>query len=286
MSNKFKLVLGAVALIVILGSFFIGCEKIDAGSVGIKVNTIGGNRGVSKTEYVNGIQFYMRGVSKIYEYPINQEPVEYKTVEDKPEDFPVQAAGGTPFTLHPSFNIAVNADKVDVMFQDLRKPLDQLKVGFVKNSLRVALKEVSNTFTPDSILNYVSVYDAAVTDAMNKQLKGYLTISQYTSNIIPDQALKESLQRKAAAIQEAIALESQQRKIKVQVENDIMEARRDSTVKVMAALAEAKSIQVKQDALKQSPQYVELIKAEKWNGALPVYMFGGGSIPMINIGNK
>lgn len=286
MSNKTKLLLGVFALVIIFSSFFVGCEKIDAGSVGLKVDAVGGARGVSKTQYVNGWQFYFRGISKIYEYPISQQPTEYKTAEDKPEDFIIASKGGTPFTVHPSFSYAVNPDKVDSMFQNLRQPLETLKEGYIKNAMRIALREVSNTFSPDSILNNVSIYDAAITEAFNRGLKPYFNISQYTSNVIPDPALKASLQQKAAAIQEAVALESQQRKIKVQVENDLLEASRDSAVKVKGALAEARSIQVQQEALKQSPQYVELIKAQKWNGQLPTYMFGGNTMPMIQLGKQ
>jgi regulator of protease activity HflC (stomatin/prohibitin superfamily) len=287
MSNKSKLLIGAVLLCLILGSLFVGCERIDAGSVGLKVDAVGGDRGVSKTQYVNGWQFYLKGVTRIYEYPISQQPTEYKTSEDKPEDFIVASKGGTPFTLHPSFSFSVNPDKVDIMFQNLRVSVDQLRDGYIKQAMKAALREVSNSFTPDSMLNYVTIYDAAVTDALNHKLAPYFSVSQYTSNIIPDQSLKAALQAKAAAIQEAAALENQQKKIKVQVENDILEAKRDSAIKVMGALAEAKSIQLKQEALRQSPQYVELVKAERWDGRLSQYVFGGNTTPMIDIrGNK
>lgn len=286
MSNKTKLILAAVSVILIFSSFFIGCEKIDAGSVGIKVNMMGGARGASKTQYVNGFQFYTKGISQIYEYPISWQSVEYKVGEDdqaKPEDFIVASKGGTPFILHPSFSVAVNPDKVDSMFQNLRQPLDVLIKGYVKNAMRIALREVSNTFSPDSILNNVAIYDASVTDAFNKGLKPYFSISQYTSNVIPDPVLKASVAAKALAIQEALQLENEQKKIKVQVENDLLEASRDSAVKVKAAMAEARSISVQQEALKQSPNYVELIKAQKWNGQLPTYMFGSGTMPMIQL---
>lgn len=286
MKLKTKLILGAIALCLIFSSFFVGCEVIDAGSVGIKVDRVGGARGASKTEYVNGFQPYLKFVSKIYEYPINQQPTEYKTEDGKFEDFVVAAKGGTPFTMHPSFSFAVNPNKVDSMFQNLRLPIDQLKEGYVKNALRIALREVTNTFTPDSILNYVAVYDAAVNAELNHRLAPYFSVSQYTSNMIPDEALRSAIKAKAIALQEAQTIENNQKKIQAQVENDILEARRDSAVKVMAAMAEARSIREKQDALKQSPQYVELIKAEKWNGELPTYMFGGNTMPMINLGNK
>ena len=52
---------------------------------------------------------------------------------------------------------------------------------------------------------------------------------------------------------------------------------------VMAAQAEARSITLQQEALQKSPQYVELIKAQKWNGALPQYMLGGSSGLFLNL---
>jgi hypothetical protein len=51
----------------------------------------------------------------------------------------------------------------------------------------------------------------------------------------------------------------------------------------MNALAEARSITVKQEALQKSPQYVELIKAERWDGKLPVYQFGSGTGVMLQM---
>lgn len=42
------------------------------------------------------------------------------------------------------------------------------------------------------------------------------------------------------------------------------------------AQAEAEAIMLKQKALKQSPQYVDLVKAQRWNGVLPTFQ-GGGS---------
>lgn len=282
MLTKTHITLIGVAIVLLIGSFFVGCERIDAGSVGIKVNAVGDDRGATKTQYVNGLQFYVKGLSRIYEYPINQQPTEYK-IGDVPEDFVVASKGGTPFILHPAFSFSVNPDKADIMFQNLRVDMDQLRNGYIKQALKGAIREVSNTFSPDSMLNNVTIYDAAVTEALAHKLSPYFSISQYTSNIIPDPSLKESLQKKAVATQEAQALENEKKKIKVQVENDLLEAARDSAVLVMAAKAEALSIKVKQEALQQSPQYIDLIRAEKWNGVLPVTMLGSGSNTLFNI---
>jgi hypothetical protein len=271
--------LGIVTLGIILTFAFVGCERIDAGHVGLKVNMVGGDKGVSKTEYVTGWNFYNRMTSKIIEFPTFQQHVEYDPIV-------VPSKGGTTFTIHPSFNYSVNAGEVSEMYQQLRQPLAQLQQGYILNALRIALRETTNRFTVDSILNNVSIYDATITDTLNKRLHPWFTVSQFTSNLTPDENLKKTLGAKALAIQEALQLENEQRKIKVQAENDIIVAKRDSTIKVTGAAADAKSVSLIQEQLAKSPQYVELKKVEKWNGTVPQFLGSSGSNFLIDLGKK
>jgi hypothetical protein len=108
-------------------------------------------------------------------------------------------------------------------------------------------------------------------------------VSTFTSGLTPDESLAKVIAAKAQTIQEALQLENQQKKIRVQVENDLLEASRDSAVKVKAAHADAITITLQQEALAKSPQYVELIKAQKWNGQLPQYQMGGSTGMFLNM---
>ena len=49
--------------------------------------------------------------------------------------------------------------------------------------------------------------------------------------------------------------------------------------------AEAYKINVINETLAKSPNYIELKKVEQWNGALPQYT-GGDNIPMIDLRTK
>jgi regulator of protease activity HflC (stomatin/prohibitin superfamily) len=266
-------------ILLIIGFSFVGCERIDAGCVGIKVNMAGGDKGVSKTEYVTGWQFYARPLTRIYEFPTYQQHKEY-------EPFAVPTKGGTIFTVHPSFNYNLNAGNVAEMFTTFRLPLSQLEDGYLKNAVTVSIREVTNTFTVDSILNNLGAYDAAVFSKLNEKLHPFFTVSTFTSRLEPDEKLRDVISAKAQTIQETLKLENEQKKIVVQAENDIISARRDSTVKVVNAQAEAKAISLQQQALQQSPQYVELIKAQKWDGKLPQYQLGGGTGLFLNMNTK
>lgn len=256
--------------ILIIGLFcFIGCERIDAGHVGIKVNNSGGDRGVSKTEYVTGWVFYNRVNSKIYEFPTFQQHKEY-------DPFTVPSKGGTIFTVHPSFNYNVNAGEVGNMFQTFRLSLPNLENGYLSNAVRVTIREVTNTFTVDSILNNLSIYDGAIVTSLNSKLHPYFLVSTFTSGLTPDEGLSKTIVAKAQALQEAMQLENEQKKIKVKAENDIIEAHRDSAVAVINAKGEAAAIREKQNAL--TPEYVEYQKVLRWDGKLPTVSGTGGGI--------
>jgi hypothetical protein len=271
------LLVGGLLVAVILFFGFVGCNRIDAGCVGIKAHMVGAEKGVSKNEYVSGWCFYNKFTAKVYEFPTYQQHTEY-------EPFTVPSKGGTVFTVHPTFNYNVNPGEVAAMFTRFRLPLDQLQNGYLKNALLVSLRETTNTFTVDSILNNLSGYDAAVLGKLNEKLAPYFTVSTFTSGLTPDESLAKVISAKSQVIQEAIQLENQQKKIRVQVENDILEASRDSAVKVKGAKAEAISIQLQQDALSRSPQYVELIKAQKWDGKLPQNTFGNSGSMFMSVG--
>lgn len=79
----------------------IEVERIDAGHVGIKVSNIGDNRGVGKTEYVTGWVFYNSWISRIYEFPIHQQHIDY-------EEADIVTRGGFRATIKPSFNYSIN----------------------------------------------------------------------------------------------------------------------------------------------------------------------------------
>ena len=271
MNTKTIITLIAAVSIVVVLSLFVGCERIDAGHVGIKVNMTGGNQGVSKTEYVTGWQFYWRFAQKIYEFPTYQQHKEY-------EPYQVPTKGGAMFTVHPTFNYNLDAGKVADMFQRFRVSIDNLEDGYLKTTMSITIREVTNTFTVDSMLNNQAGYDAAILEKLNKQLHPYFQVTQFTANLTPDEKLKDAIINKAKAIQDAQAKNAEVAVAQANALVELTNSRKDSAIKVMTAESEAKAISVKQQALQQSPQYIELIKAERWDGKLPTVMSGSNGM--------
>lgn len=277
MKSGTKLFLGLCAVVIIAMSTLKGCERIDAGHVGIKVNMTGGNQGVAKTEYVTGWCWYWRWTQKVYEFPTFQQHKEY-------DPYDVPSKGGTVFTVHPTFNYNLAANEVGNMFARYRISLGNLENGFMKTSITTAIREVTNTFTVDSILNNLAGYDVAILNKLNKELAPYFQVTQFTANLTPDPILKQSIVNKAKAVQDAQAAIAQQEVTKANAQIEIINARKDSIVTMTGAMAEANSMRAKNEALRESPQLVEYTKALKWDGKLPATIMGGnGAVPFFNV---
>ena len=71
-----------VLAVLFLGGLFafVGCERIDAGHVGVKVNLYGDGKGVDDVTEVTGIVFFNPLSTKIVEFPTFMRHKEYKAV--------------------------------------------------------------------------------------------------------------------------------------------------------------------------------------------------------------
>src|SRR5829696_2599740 len=154
-SNLWRPFTAIVLALIITAINPIDVERIDAGYVGIKVSNIGDNRGVGKTEYVTGWVFYNSWVSKIYEFPIHQQHIDY-------EEADIVTKGGFRATIKPSFNYSINPGKVANMFQNLRVGVKEMEQGWLKNAIVGSVNDVANRYTVDSIFNHREEFEAAI----------------------------------------------------------------------------------------------------------------------------
>jgi regulator of protease activity HflC (stomatin/prohibitin superfamily) len=246
----------------------INVERIDAGHVGIKVSNIGDNRGVGKTEYVTGWVFYNAWISRIYEFPIHQQHIDY-------EEADIVTRGGFRATIKPSFNYSINPGNVASMFQNLRVGVKEMEQGWLKNAIVGSVNDVANRYTVDSIFNHREEFEASIVKECNKRVSQWFNVSQLRTNIVPPREISESIVAKTRAIQEVQVAENQRQVAVAEAERKIAEARGDSAQAVIQAAGRAEAI--KKEQLSLTPLYIEYIKIQKWSGQVPTTVAGGNS---------
>ncbi|MBC7950105.1 MAG: hypothetical protein H7Y42_19635 [Chitinophagaceae bacterium] len=255
----------------------IDVERIDAGHVGIKVSNVGDNRGVGKTEYVTGWVFYNSWISRIYEFPIHQQHIDY-------EEADIVTRGGFRATIKPSFNYSINAGNVADMFQNLRVGVKEMEQGWLKNAIVGSVNDVANRYTVDSIFNHREEFESAIISECNKRVSQWFNVSQLRTNIVPPTEISETIIAKTRAIQEVQVAENQRQVAVAEAERKIAQARGDSAKAVIEAAGRAEAI--KKEQLSLTPLYIEYIKIQKWNGEVPSTVAGANSGFLIQPGKQ
>ncbi|RXK59426.1 hypothetical protein ESA94_14935 [Lacibacter luteus] len=272
--GRFKLTallrLGAVTLIAFIVVVInpIDIERIDAGHVGIKVSNVGDNRGVGRTEYVTGWVFYNSWISRIFEFPIHQQHIDYEAND-------IVTKGGFRATIKPSFNYSINAGNVADMFQNLRVGVQEMEQGWLKNAIVGSVNDVANRYTVDSIFNHREEFEADIVKECNKRVAKWFNVSQLRTNIVPPAEISESIIAKTRAIQEVQVAENRRQVAIAEAERKIAEARGDSAQAVIQAAGRAEAI--RREQLSLTSLYIDYIKVQKWSGQVPTTVAGANS---------
>lgn len=246
-------------------------ERVDAGHVGIKVNLTGDNRGISKFEYKTGWVVYNTWISKLYEFPTFQQHIDYPEQQ-------VITRGGFSATIKPSFNYSLKPGDVGDMFQNLRLDIKRIEQQWLQTAIVGTVNDVANKWAVDDIFNQREKFESDIIAEANRRVSKWFSISQLRTNIIPPQALQQSIEAKTKAIQEVQVAENQRLVAIAEGDRKIAQARADSAAQVIAAAGEAEAIRRKQVSL--SPTYIEYLKVNKWDGVLPTVQSGSGGIIM------
>lgn len=94
-------------------------------------------------------------------------------------------------------------------------------------------------------------------------------------NLSFDSAFEESIQAKVIAEQDALKMENKTKEKQEEAKQVVIAAQADADSKRIAAEAEADAIKVIQEQLQSSPNYIEYLKVDRWNGQLPQVVSDG-----------
>jgi regulator of protease activity HflC (stomatin/prohibitin superfamily) len=278
--TKLNSILVIKAVVVVLVSFIIGMinpitvERIDVGNVGLKVNNTGDERGVSKTAYVTGWVFYNNWLSRIKEFPVTQQHIDY-------EETSIITRGGFQAIIKPSFNWSVNPGNAADMYQNLKQDVDQIKDTWLKNAIIGAVNDIANLYTVDSIFNHRAEFEADIVKECNKRVSKWFNVSQLRTNIVPPKEITQAINAKTAAVQEAQAAIQQKIVAEAQAQTQIAKAKGDSAQAVISASGRAEAVRKEQQYL--TPMYIDYIRVQRWDGKYPTTMLGGNSSTLLNL---
>lgn len=285
-----KFVIGVFVVIGVL--LLSNCSSVPAGSVGVKIDLYGTDKGVSEQVLPVG-RYYIGFGEELYKFPTY---LQNYTWNEK-ESFSFQTKEGLTVNADIGISYAVLPDKVAKIFQTYRRGIDEITDTFIRNQVRDALVSVASTKS----IEYVYGEGKAelmkeVENIVREQNKELFMISQiyWIGELRLPDSVRAAINAKVEATQKALLRENEIQTAKAEAQKSIAEAEGVAESKLAVARAEAESVRIKGDAeasaieakskaLNTSPQLVQYEIARGWDGKLPQTTMGSSSIPMLNL---
>lgn len=275
------LMLGAVMMVT------SGCmQTIEPGHVGIKINKVGDNRGVSKENLVAGWVFYLPITTKIVEYPVFNQRVVWSADKNEgkaiDESITFQTRDNVPCNMDVAVNYTLIEAKVPEFYTKFRADrIEYFTHGFMRDQVRNAAVQIASEYDFDAINGtkkeeFISRLNQFLVKSVAEYGVQVSSMSLIGAIRVPDN-LKQAINARVQSIQDAI-----------KSENDLRKMKAEAAKAVAQAEGEAASMRAKSASI--TPQFMELKKLEiqqewvhKWNGAMPQTMLGGGSNTLFQI---
>ncbi len=257
----------------------VGCDRVEPGNGGIKVNKLGDDKGVGE---VVGVGRYWTGWNtEVYIFPTFKQ---MKTYEDA---FNFQMSDGTTIGYHIGVAYKVDPTKVTTVFQTYRKGVDDITDTDLRQKIADALNRLASRMSTDKFI------DGGKAELLENALKeiqsdmgpvgiqvislSYVGRPEYPPTVI------ESINAKVTANQKTLQREQEVKQREAEANMLRAEADGQADAKLKLAEAEAKSIQIRGQALRENPEVLQLEAINKWNGTLPQYMTSGTNTPFIQV---
>lgn len=282
--------LGIILIIALICA--VAClEKIPAGYVGVVYNMNGGVDGEILTQGWHMVS----PTKKITEYSIGIEQ-SYLTARkegDSPDDdsFEVPSSDGKGLKVELTFTYRYDVDSVASTFARFKGQSGKdILVSFIKPNIISWTKEVTARYPVTEILgDKRATLNADLTEYLHDKFASYGIVIESVSliDINPDEETREAIQKKVTAQQELelanieaqtamVQAEKERSVAEVAAEKAVIEANAEADVVRIAASAEAEANKVIAASL--TPELIEKIMYERWDGSLPTVTTGGSAV--------
>lgn len=269
---------GLVALTVLGGSWY----TVDQGERGVVLRN-GAITGVADP----GLGFKMPLVDRVVDIDIRTQAQLYENVLAYSRD--QQTAG-----LTVSVNYRIPADQVVSVYENYGG-VEQLRARVLDRRVFDETKNVFGRFNAATAIQDRSRLVAEVQAAIQEAVQGPIIIdSVQLENIDFSDAYEQSIEQRMLAEVEVQRVQQNAERERVQAEIAVIQAQAQAEARIAQATAEAQAvrlqgeaeadaIQARGDALRENPELIQLVQAERWNGQLPTTMLPNTTVPFMNM---
>jgi regulator of protease activity HflC (stomatin/prohibitin superfamily) len=249
----------AIIVIILLVNFFSFFFIVNPGERGLLLQ-LGHIKGV----YDPGLHFKLPLVNNVVVMDVRTQKDEVPVSAASKDLQEIKATVALNYHLDPKY--------VDKVYQEVG--LEYHK-RIISPAIQESVKASTAGFTAEELITKRPAVKEDIKDNLAERLNTYYIIIDDFS-IVDFNFSSEfniAIEAKQTAEQQALKAGNDLKRIEIEAKQTIETAK-----------AEAESIRIQADALKQNKDLIELKAVEKWNGILPIYMLGD-AVPFLNMTN-
>ena len=280
-----KLVLGLAALG--FAAFLLitqGYYTIDQGEIGVQLR----NGAISGTAEP-GFHVQVPFIDSVERISVRTQTRTFEQVQSYSKDI-------QPADLRITVAFHIDPSRVVEVYSEYGS-LDGLVERIVTPTLFSETKIVFGSFNAATAISERGRLVAEIERAIRTKIEGHPIFIETVQieDIAFSRAFEDSVEQRMLAEVEVQKLEQNLKRERVQADivraqaqaqadATLAQAQAEADATRLRGEAEASAIKAKGDALRENPQLVALITAEKWDGQLPTTMVPGATVPFIDVG--
>ena len=185
------------------------------------------------------------------------------------------AGASTMDLMDVSTEVAVNYHISPTAVNDIYQTVGlDYENRLIAPAVQEVVKSVTANFNAEQLITQRPIIKQQIDDSLMNRLKSRDIIVETVSvtNFTFPSQFNQVVNDKQTAIQ-----------LKQKAENDLGRIQVEAQQAVAKAEGDSKAIQLLQEQLKVSPDYVKYLAVQKWNGIMPSVVTGNGAMPFIQV---
>jgi len=253
-SVSFWVLIGLFALIVIFNSFSV----VNEGYIGVKYQF----GKIVSSDLSAGLNIHIPFIEEIQE------------VDTREQIYSVQTNAYTSDTqtvdqLSLKMNYYYDGTKLSEIIRTIGIGNVETKL-LVPNVAKIAKNEIGRVRAEDLVQTRSEVQNA-IYESLKETLEpsGIIVTAFAIENLSFDSAFEQSIQAKVIAAQDALKMQNKTAEREEEAKQKVIAAQAEADSQKIKADAEAYAIKAVQEQLASSPNYIDYLKINNWNGELP-----------------
>src|SRR5438876_1741540 len=268
-SNKLKIVAGIITFVVIIVFMFESVVVVEEGHRGVVL-------------YVGAVENRVLGEGIHFIIPFAEQVIQ---LEVRTLKFQADASAASNDLQEVQTTIALNyhisPSQANIIYQQLGANYpDRIIAPTIQESVKASVAK----FNAEELITKRATAKAVIAQSIGNTLstRNIVVETVFITDFKFSQAFASQVESKVVAFQKFLTEQNNLLAIQVIANQTVVQAQAAARANVAKANGESQAIQVITSQLKQSPQYLQWLSINRWNGQMP-YALGSGALPFFQL---